>query len=157
MGSSCLVRRSWTQASRILARVTIVEAWGAAVAVGEKVGARMVAKARNAMAARREQGNSGDLAGGVEGTFMAAPINRNLLFDFKRRADVTPIPLFADSVGWDRLLNSVAHPLAFRFFQGACGEHDQTMRPGGTPWMAGTGPSRWPVLSRTLPTLLYPS
>jgi hypothetical protein len=58
-----------------LARVARVEAWGAAVAVGEKVGARMVAKARNAMAARREQGNSGDLAGGVEGTFMAAPIN----------------------------------------------------------------------------------
>src|SRR6266852_5616391 len=110
MGSSCLLRRSWTQASRILARATRVEAWGAAVAVGEKVGARMVAKARNATAARREQGNSGDLAGGVEGTFMAAPINRNLLFDFKRGADVTPIPLFADSVGWDRLLNwRVAH------------------------------------------------
>src|SRR5229473_4073405 len=79
MGSSCLVRRSWTQASRILARVTMVEAWGAAVAVGEKVGARMVAKARNAMAARREQGNSGDLAGGVEGTFMAAPIGISFL------------------------------------------------------------------------------
>src|SRR5216684_9040848 len=74
MGSSCLVRRSWTQASRILARVTIVEAWGAAVAVGEKVGARMVAKARNAMAARRKQGNSGDLAGSVERMFMVAPI-----------------------------------------------------------------------------------
>src|SRR5713226_1366900 len=28
MGSSCLLRRSWTQASRILARVTRVEAWG---------------------------------------------------------------------------------------------------------------------------------
>jgi hypothetical protein len=86
----------------------MVEAWGAAVAVGEKVGARMVAKARNAMAARREQGNSGDLAGGVEGTFMAAPINRNLLFDFKRGADLTPIPLLADSGGWDRLLNWMA-------------------------------------------------
>jgi hypothetical protein len=35
-----------------------------------------VAKARNAMAARREQGNSGDLAG-MEGTFMAAPINKS--------------------------------------------------------------------------------
>src|SRR5258708_34412567 len=102
MGSSCLVRRSWTQASRILARVTIVEAWGAAVAVGEKVGARMVAKARNAMAARREQGNSGDLAGGGEGTFMAAPINMDFLFDFQRPADVTPIPPFADSVGVGR-------------------------------------------------------
>jgi hypothetical protein len=93
----------------------MVEAWGAAVAVGEKVGARMVAKARNAMAARREQGNSGDLAGGVEGTFMAAPINRNLLFDFKHGADLTPTPLFADSFGWDRLLNWMAHPLVFRF------------------------------------------
>jgi hypothetical protein len=40
---------------------------------------------------------------------MAAPINRNLLFDFKRGADVTPIPLFADRFGWDRLLNRMAH------------------------------------------------
>src|SRR6266851_5356890 len=72
MASSCLVRRSWTQASRILARVTRVDAWG--VAVAEKVGARMVAKASNAVAARREQGNSGDLVGGVDGTFMVAPI-----------------------------------------------------------------------------------
>src|ERR1039458_1507221 len=76
MGSNCLVRRSWTQASRMLARVARVEAGGAAVARGEKVGARMVAKAMNAMAVRCEQGNSGDLAGGVEGTFMAAPNNR---------------------------------------------------------------------------------
>jgi hypothetical protein len=74
-----------------LARVTRVEAWGAGVAVGEKVGARIEAKARNAMAARREQGNSGVLAGGVEGAFMAAPINPNLLFDFKHGADLTPI------------------------------------------------------------------
>src|SRR5260370_39644142 len=74
MASSCLVRRSWTQASRILARVTRVDSWGAAVAEPQKVGARMVAKARNAMTARREQENSGDLAWGVEGTFMAAPI-----------------------------------------------------------------------------------
>jgi hypothetical protein len=43
--------------------------------VGEKIGATMVAKATKAMAARREQENSGELAGGVEGTFMAAPIN----------------------------------------------------------------------------------
>src|SRR5258707_12963357 len=105
MGSSCLVRRSWTQASRILARVTIVEAWGAAVAVGEKVGARMVAKARNATAARREQGNSGDLAGGGEGAFMAGPINRDLLFEFKRGAGGTPIPLFADRVRGGKLFN----------------------------------------------------
>src|SRR5260370_16408966 len=99
MGSSCLVRRSWTQASRILARVTIVEAWGAAVAVGEKVGARMVAKARNAMAARREQGNSGDLAGGVEGTFMAGPLYPNLLFCLQTPAAVSPLPPFPAQVG----------------------------------------------------------
>ena len=90
------------------------------MAVGEKVGARMVAKARNAMAARRKQQNSGDLAGRVEGTFMAAPINRNLLFDFKHDADLTPIPLFADSFGWVRLLNWVAHPLVFRFLRVFC-------------------------------------
>jgi hypothetical protein len=34
----------------------------------------MVAKARNAMAARRKQGNSGDLARSVEWMFMVAPI-----------------------------------------------------------------------------------
>src|SRR5260370_41527529 len=92
MGSSCLVRRSWTQASRILARVTMVEAWGAAVAVGEKVGARMVANARNAMAARRKQRNSCDLAGGAEGTFMAAPPNWELPFCFKKAAPLSPHP-----------------------------------------------------------------
>ena len=43
--------------------------------VGEKVGARLVGKARNAMAARREQRKRGDLAGGVEKTFIAAPIH----------------------------------------------------------------------------------
>src|SRR5260370_8799151 len=105
MGSSCLVRRSWTQASRILARVTIVEAWGAAVAVGEKVGARMVAKARNATAARREQGNSGDLARGVEGAFMAAPTNPDLPFDFKRRGHGTPLPPFPASCCLDRRID----------------------------------------------------
>src|SRR5713226_4502479 len=34
----------------------------------------MVVKARNAMVARHELGNSDDLAGSVEWTFMAAPI-----------------------------------------------------------------------------------
>ena len=79
-GSSGLVRRSWTQASRILVRVARVEAWGAAEAVGEKVGARMVAKPRNAMAARREQGNSRNLAGDVEGRSWRVLSNRNLPF-----------------------------------------------------------------------------
>jgi hypothetical protein len=51
----------------------MVEACGAAVE--EKAGARTVAKGRKAIAARREQENSGDLAGGIEGAFMAAPIN----------------------------------------------------------------------------------
>jgi hypothetical protein len=54
----------------------------------------MVAKARNVMAARRDQGNSGDLARSMEVTFIAAPMIRNLLFDFKPVADITPIPLF---------------------------------------------------------------
>jgi len=42
---------------------------------GEKVGARLVAKAGNAMAARREQGVEERFGWGMEKTFMAAPIN----------------------------------------------------------------------------------
>jgi hypothetical protein len=54
-----------------------------AVAVGEKLGAPMVAQARNAMAGRREQENR-DLTEGIEEACMAAPqlINRILPFGF---------------------------------------------------------------------------
>ena len=44
-----------------------------AVAVGEKLAAPMVAQARNAMAARREQENRRDLTEGIEEACMAAP------------------------------------------------------------------------------------
>jgi hypothetical protein len=44
------------------------------VAVDEKVGTKIAAKARNGMAGQREQGSSGDLGEGVEGTIMAAPL-----------------------------------------------------------------------------------
>jgi hypothetical protein len=58
------------------------------------------------MAARREQGNSVDLAGRVEGTFMAAPLVRNLFFDFKPGADITPIP----QIGTWSTLNTITPP-----------------------------------------------
>jgi hypothetical protein len=47
------------------------------------------------MATRRDQGNSGDLARGMEVTFIATPIIRNLFFDFKPVADITPISFLA--------------------------------------------------------------
>jgi hypothetical protein len=53
----------------------MVEACGLAVAVGGKLGAPMVAQARNAMAARPEQQNSRDLTEGIEEACVAAPIN----------------------------------------------------------------------------------
>ena len=62
------------QASRILASVTRVDSCGAAMAVERKVAARIVAKARNVIAAKLERRNCADLAEGVAGTFMAAPI-----------------------------------------------------------------------------------
>jgi len=62
------VRRSWSQASRILARFTRVESCGAAAA---KVTARMQAKARRVMERRREWGNRSDLVE-VDSDFMSA-------------------------------------------------------------------------------------
>jgi hypothetical protein len=65
------------------------------VAVDEKVGAKIVAKARNAMAAQREQGSSGDLGGGVEGTFMAAPLIGISFVTSNAVPFLHPIPVFA--------------------------------------------------------------
>jgi hypothetical protein len=56
-----------------LVRAASVEGCGTAVAVGEKIGVTMVAKATNAMPAHRKEENSSELAGDVEEAFMAAP------------------------------------------------------------------------------------
>jgi hypothetical protein len=66
----------------------------------------MVAKATKAMAPRREQGNSDDLAGCVEVMFMTVPLVRNLYFDFKPGADSTPIP----PIGTRSTLNTITPP-----------------------------------------------
>src|SRR5579863_7036732 len=52
MGSSCLVRRSSTQVSRILARVSRVEVWAPAVALDRRIDARTVADIRKKRARR---------------------------------------------------------------------------------------------------------
>jgi hypothetical protein len=59
----------------ILVRAASVEGCGTAVAVGERIGATMVAKATNAMPARHKEENSSELAGGVEQAFIAALLN----------------------------------------------------------------------------------
>src|SRR5580704_8005397 len=72
MDSSFFARRSSTQTCRILARATMVEAWGAAL--GARVNARVTAAARNAMAARPGRRTPGGLAKGLQRSFMMPPI-----------------------------------------------------------------------------------
>jgi hypothetical protein len=81
-------------------------AWGAAVAVGEKVGARMVAKPRNAMAARREQGNSGNLERCGRVVHGGSYLIGISLFDFSHGGDLTltrgslTVPLIYSREAW---------------------------------------------------------